>query len=97
MSQTTKILEILKREGSISNFYCVENKITLRLASRIFDLRKLGYQIEAEQKADGNCIYTLVEGSKMPLEGKKDNNKALSPLPCFEESIGAYNTLFKLK
>jgi hypothetical protein len=40
MRQVDKIAELLEREGQIDNFYAIHNRITLRLAARIDDLRR---------------------------------------------------------
>lgn len=60
MSQLDPIIAILKRDGEISNFYAIENKLTLRLAARVKDLRNKGWEIHTDKMPDKNCIYHLV-------------------------------------
>jgi hypothetical protein len=61
MSQLTRIEEILLRDGKIDNFYCINNRLTIRLAMHINLLRtKRGYKIRTEERPDKNCIYHLV-------------------------------------
>lgn len=50
MTQKKRIEKILRQQGYIDNFYCIENKITLRLASVIATLVKQGWQFD-EQKS----------------------------------------------
>jgi hypothetical protein len=58
-SQTEHILLLLVRDGMVSNFYCIENKITLRLAARVKDLRNKGYWITSHKQKNKDCIYKL--------------------------------------
>jgi hypothetical protein len=60
MSQLTRIEEILERDGYIDNFYCIENRLTLRLGARIADLKELGYIFRTERLPNKNYIYHLV-------------------------------------
>lgn len=60
-SQTEQVLLLLARDGHVSNFYCIEHKITLRLAARINDLKKKGYKIISHRQINKDCIYTLGE------------------------------------
>ena len=54
----SKVLRILKNEGSISNHDCIDNRITTRLSDVIFRLRNEGYDITKTMEGK-NCIYTL--------------------------------------
>lgn len=67
MSQKQKIKTILREQGKISNFFAVETKLTYRLAARIAEIRKEGWDIETKEE-DTNCIYTLI---REPLPEQK--------------------------
>lgn len=60
-SQTERIIEILEREGQIDNFYCIHNRVTLRLGARIHELRQAGWEIETEQREDKNTVYRVIK------------------------------------
>lgn len=61
MTQTEKVLSLLTINGYVSNFYCIEHKITLRLSARINDLKKIGYKIVSHRQKNKDCIYTFGE------------------------------------
>lgn len=46
MTQKQRVEKILREKGCVDNFYCLENKITLRLASVISALTKQGWQFD---------------------------------------------------
>ena len=73
MSQTQcdQIAAILRRDGKIDNFYCLEHRITLRLGARIFELRKRGWKIKSHETPERNCIYYLIEAPKEEQEEPK--------------------------
>lgn len=60
MSQKADIINILKRAGQIDNFYCIDNRLTIRLAMHIDVLRKAGWKIRTEELPNKNCIYHLI-------------------------------------
>lgn len=60
MSQVDHIASILEREGRIDNFRCVHERISLRLAARIADLRARGWTIDTREQPDKNTVYVLV-------------------------------------
>jgi Helix-turn-helix domain len=60
MTQLTRIEEILIRDGKIDNFYCIHNRISLRLGARIQDLEDKGYVFRTERLPNKNYIYHLV-------------------------------------
>lgn len=66
MTIKAKIKEILRKEGSIDNFYCIDHRITTRLGAVIHLLRKEdGWEIEGHKIPDSkNWIYTLVSEPK---------------------------------
>jgi len=43
MTQIEQIKTILRRDGKINNFYCVDTKLSLRLAMHIDVLKKRGW------------------------------------------------------
>ena len=51
-TQADIVLKILREEGSITNFFCIENKISLRLAAIIHDLKTKGL-IELDEEKCG--------------------------------------------
>lgn len=57
-TQRQKVEEILRRDGQISNFYCLDNRITIRLGAIIHLLRDDGWDIVTEMEG-ANCIYKL--------------------------------------
>lgn len=68
VNQRMKIIEYMRSNGGITSLEAVENLRILRLASRIHELVKLGYDIDREtvykRKEDGSVIhytkYTLL-------------------------------------
>lgn len=60
MKKTNKkiILDILKKQGYVSNYYLINNKITTRASEYIRQLREEGYDIETVMKGK-ECIYRL--------------------------------------
>lgn len=66
MTQLATIKRILANEGQIDNFYCFENKLTLRLGARIHDLKGEGYEFEVEK--DGkNTVYRVTKTPELKL------------------------------
>ncbi len=56
----SKVLRILKNEGSISNHDCIDNKLTTRLSDVIFRLRNEGYDITVKKVPHSrDYVYTL--------------------------------------
>ena len=68
INQQMKIIEYMKNNNGITSLEAVENLRILRLASRIHELVKLGYDIDKEtvynHKEDGTVVrytrYTLL-------------------------------------
>lgn len=68
VNQRTKIIEYMRNNNGITSLEAVENLRILRLASRIHELVKLGYDIDKEtvynHKEDGTVVhytrYTLL-------------------------------------
>lgn len=64
MKQTQVIGNILKKRGSVTNFYAIHNRISLRLGARIFDLRAKGWKIKTVKMRDRNTKYVLLAKPK---------------------------------
>lgn len=70
MTQCEKILAFMQKFGKISSRDAMNEFGCMRLASRIHDLKRLGYNIESETVTDRNKfgepvsfkVYWLVEG-----------------------------------
>lgn len=62
MTQKEKIRFYLLKDGKINNFFCLENKLTIRLGAIIHELRKEGMPIEGAYIGDTkNYQYTLAQ------------------------------------
>jgi hypothetical protein len=59
MSQKQRIADILESEGRIDNFRSIREKISVRLAARIADLRAVGWEIETHELGNKNTEYVL--------------------------------------
>ena len=63
LNQRMKIVEYMRNNGGITSLEAVENLHILRLASRIHELVKLGYDIDKEMiyksKDDGSMIHYM--------------------------------------
>lgn len=46
------IQDILKKEGVISNYWCIDNRVTTRLSDAIFKLRNNGWNINTVRGKD---------------------------------------------
>lgn len=61
LNQRAKIIEYMRNNDGITSLEAVENLRILRLASRIHELVKLGYDIDKEtiykHKDDGSVIH----------------------------------------
>jgi hypothetical protein len=68
MSQVNQIAEILRRNGRITNFWCIDTKLTLRLAARINDLRNKGWEIKTTEKANKDTEYVLIKDPTAPVK-----------------------------
>ena len=67
LSQKERILMKLQQEGYISRNECVRSFLSYRLAARIDDLRREGYEFETEEK-DGDFIYRLKSKPEKQLQ-----------------------------
>lgn len=63
LNQRMKIVEYMRNNGGITSLEAVENLHILRLASRIHELVRLGYDIDKEMiyksKGDGTMIHYM--------------------------------------
>jgi hypothetical protein len=59
MKQRETIERILRNEGQIDNFLCMNTRLTLRLGAHIFNLRKKGWDIETKELPNRNTVYIL--------------------------------------
>jgi len=63
LNQRMKIVEYMRDNGGITSLEAVENLHILRLASRIHELVRLGYDIDKEMiyksKDDGSTIHYM--------------------------------------
>lgn len=63
MSNKKIIKEILEQQGFISNYYCIDTRLTTRLSEYIRQLREEGMEIETDfdpkKNRNKDCIYKL--------------------------------------
>lgn len=60
MTSKDRIVEILNLRGEISNFFCIDNRITTRLSDVIFRLKKVGWEFRSEMN-EKNCTYYVLK------------------------------------
>lgn len=68
MTQREVVEKILLEEGSITNFRCIDERITLRLGDVIFKLRGEGWEFSPESGYIGdtkNWKYVLLKAPKL--------------------------------
>lgn len=70
MTQCDIILKALKTDGSITSLEAMTRYGVMRLASRINDLRKAGYNIKAEMIKGVNRYGEPTKYAKYTLEGE---------------------------
>jgi len=64
-TQADRVLDILREKGQIDNFFCIDNKISIRLGAIIHDLKVKGL-IELD---DDKCGF--IDGTKNYLYAVK--------------------------
>lgn len=64
VSQTTKILRLLKSKRTVTNVEL--NRICFRYTARIHELRKDGYNIQRQYEKPGVFKYWLVQENEQP-------------------------------
>lgn len=60
MTQLKTIAKILSTEGKIDNFRAIQERISLRLGARVWDLKSKGWQIKTEELPNKNTVYHLI-------------------------------------
>lgn len=68
MTQNERILQYMEDFGSISSLEAMQDLGVMRLASRISDLKKLGYRIESETVTDKNRYGEKIHYSRYFLK-----------------------------
>lgn len=68
MTQNDRILQYMEDFGSISSLEAMQDLGVMRLASRISDLKKLGYRIESKTVTDKNRYGEKIHYSRYFLE-----------------------------
>lgn len=69
MTQTTAILEHLKKHGSITPYEALQEFGCLRLGARIWDLRDMGYEIDTVMETRKNSNGKAVTYARYRLKG----------------------------
>lgn len=67
MTQCDKILEFMMRFGRITSRDAMNEFGCMRLASRIHDLKRLGYNIESETVIDKNNLMSRYHSRRIGL------------------------------
>lgn len=70
MSQVEMVLKYMQDNGSITTFESFEEIGCTRLPSRIFDLKKLGYQLDEEMITKTNRYGKKVSFKKYTLRSE---------------------------
>lgn len=71
-TQCERILDYIKDYGSITSLEAVKDLGCMRLASRICDLKKQGYNITSKTETGKNRYGEPMSYSRYYMEGKKD-------------------------
>ena len=72
MTQNAKIIEYIKDFGSITTFQAFTDLGCTRLASRINDLKKLGYSFNVERVSAKNRYGEPINFCRYSLKGAED-------------------------
>lgn len=73
-TQVEMILDYCKRFGSISNFEAVRRLGVYRLASRIHDIKQLGYTVTTCRETGNNRAGRVVQYARYYISGKENGN-----------------------
>lgn len=73
-TQNERIIDYIKRFGGITQFEALRDLGVMRLASRISDLKRLGYPVESERIVVKNRYGEECRIKRYKLRGK-DNGK----------------------
>jgi hypothetical protein len=84
MTQRQTILKILKEKGVVDNYYCIDNRLTIRLGAIIEVLRKQGYQIETKM-VEKNCHYYLLNSpTTQESAPRQERNHSMANCPSYK-------------
>lgn len=67
-TQCEKIAQRLREVGYVDNFWAVDNKISYRLAARLYDLRKDGWEFRTEKLGTNYRYHLVLEPRKVPRQ-----------------------------
>ena len=73
MTQSEMILEILESDGRITPLDALKELGCMRLSARIYDLRKLGYNIKKRIRTSVNRFGNYVQFAEYYMEKKTCN------------------------
>ena len=71
MTQCERVLQYMRDFGSITPLDAMRDLAVMRLASRISDLRKMGYSIKKESRTEKNRYGKSTTFAVYSLEGKR--------------------------
>lgn len=71
MTQCERVLQYMRDFGSITPLDAMRDLAVMRLASRVSDLRKMGYDIKKESRTEKNRYGQSTTFASYSLEGKK--------------------------
>ena len=71
MTQCERVLQYMRDFGSITPLDAMRDLAVMRLASRVSDLRKMGYAIKKESRTEKNRYGQSTTFAVYSLEGKK--------------------------
>lgn len=68
-TQKDRVRKILLANGKIDNYYCIENKLTIRLGAIMCALKEEGFKFTSNYiEGTKNCVYTLVDTPKVEVK-----------------------------
>lgn len=70
MTQKDVIIELLLKQGYVDNYYCIDNKISIRLGAIIFVLKQDGWDFRTEMVGK-NCHYYPIKKPSHVLENEQ--------------------------
>lgn len=77
-TQNERILDYIKQFGSITQFEALKDLGVMRLASRVSDLKRIGYPIESEIIEVKNRFEEVCHVKRYFLGGDSNGNQANS-------------------
>lgn len=66
MNQLDTIVLKLQRDGAIDNFWCIDTRLTTRLAAHILKLKKRGWEFRTERDGKNYIYYAIKDPTKYP-------------------------------